>query len=177
MTGFPSDFFAHCPRCGQPRGEANASAPFRCRQCGFTLYFNAALAAVAFIRDGAGRVLFIRRAKEPARGKLAPPGGFVDIGERAEEALRREVREEVHLELGSLTYLCSEPNTYLYGDVTYPVLDLFFVARADDPAGARAGDDVDAVLWLVPRDVVVDDLAFVSMRQAFTRYLAQALGR
>ena len=74
--------------------------------------------------------LFIRRAKEPAMGKLALPGGFIDEGETAEEGIRREFTEEVGFAPGAIDFLCSRPNLYLYKEVTYPVLDFFFVARS-----------------------------------------------
>jgi len=100
-----------------------------CMACGFRLYFNPAVAVAVFVQDAAGRVLLIRRAKEPGAGKLAPPGGFIDVGERAEDAVHREVHEEVGLRLTDLRFLGSQPNEYLFGGVLYPVLDLFFKTR------------------------------------------------
>ena len=47
----------------------------------------------AILQKGSG-VLMIRRKKEPFKGRLALPGGFVNEGETAEDAVRREVREE-----------------------------------------------------------------------------------
>ena len=62
-------------------------------------YRNPALAADAVIPDGNG-IVFVRRATEPFKGRWAPPGGFVEYGERVEDAAKREVREETGLEIG-----------------------------------------------------------------------------
>lgn len=89
-----NEAFTHCPGCGARRPER--AEPLSCR-CGFHYYFNPAVAVGGLITDADGRMLFIRRARDPGRGKLGLPGGFVDAGESAEEALRREVEEEVGL--------------------------------------------------------------------------------
>ena len=44
-----------------------------------------------------GKLLLIRRGKEPFKGQYALPGGFVEYGERVEEAVEREVLEETGL--------------------------------------------------------------------------------
>ncbi len=49
------------------------------------------------VRDG--KILLIRRANEPFRGRWALVGGFVECGETAENAVVREVKEEVGLEV------------------------------------------------------------------------------
>ncbi len=165
----PRDIFQHCPRCGARR--AGNDNPFRCPSCDFLYYFNPCCAVGGFILNSAGDLLLLRRARDPARGKLAVPGGFIDIDETAETALRRETLEETGLQLGSLTYVCSQINSYLYQEVTYPVLDLFFVAHAVTPERARPLDGVDAVLWLPPAAVSPDDIAFPSIRQALHQYL------
>ena len=97
---------------------------------------------------------------------LAPPGGFVDIGETAETAVRREISEEVGIELKNVAFLCSRPNEYFHRDVTYPVLDFFFTAEAVDADAATALDDVESCVWLDPAEVDPEELAFPSMREA-----------
>jgi ADP-ribose pyrophosphatase YjhB (NUDIX family) len=168
----PVEHFAHCPRCGRPATPTAAGAPFRCSPCGFTLFFNAASAVAALVERADGRVLFIRRARNPGRGLLGLPGGFVDPGESAEQALRREVREEVGIEIERVTYLTSHANAYFYAEVTYTTLDLFYVARTADPDRAHPLDAVDGVEWLDPARVAPDAIAFESMRRAIAEYVA-----
>ncbi len=61
-----------------------------------------ALSTDCAIFDGKGRVLLIRRGNPPFKGEHALPGGFVEIGETVEDACRREVLEEVGIEVGEL---------------------------------------------------------------------------
>lgn len=166
----PSSFYHHCPKCGIRQAAPPGANVFTCDACEFRLFFNAASAVAVFITRPDGQVLLIERAKDPGRGKLAPPGGFIDIGETAEAAAQRETREEVGLELEDLHFVCSQPNSYLYADVTYPVLDIFFAARVGDAVEALALDDVTAIRWLNPGEVAPVDLAFPSMQYAFLKW-------
>jgi mutator protein MutT len=168
----PIDHFQFCPRCGQHQLERPAGASFRCARCGFLYYFNPAISASAFVQDESERTLFIRRAKDPAKGKLAIPGGFVDAGETAEGAVCREVREEVNLGLTALEYFYSAPNEYPYQGITYSVLDLFFIARAEGADGTAALDGVESYDWLRAAEVDSEEIAFRSMREAFLRFVS-----
>ena len=173
MGAAPWQIFQFCPRCGAERASAaQSAAPFRCETCGFLYFFNAATAVAALILRDDGKGLFIRRAKDPAKGRLALVGGFVDIGESAEHALRREVREEVQLELDELRFISSFPNEYSYQDTIYPVVDLVFLARTPDHDRAAALDGVASFEWLDPHVIDLEDLAFPSMRDAVTRFRA-----
>jgi NAD+ diphosphatase len=173
MGAAPWKIFRFCPRCGAERATTpQSAAPFRCQACEFLYFFSPTVAVAALILRDDGKALFIRRAKDPAKGRLALVGGFVDVGENAEHALRREVREEVQLELDELRYLSSHPNDYSYQDTTYPVVDLFFVARTPDHDRVAALDGVASFEWLDPHAIDLEDLAFLSMRDAVTRYRA-----
>ena len=166
----PAFHFRHCPSCGRPSTAAPGAIPFRCGNCGFQYYFNPTVAVAALIIDESNRVLFIQRATDPEKGKLALPGGYVDIDETAEVALRREVREEVNLEVDPLQFLCTQTNDYFYQGITYPVLDLFFVTRAKSLEGIAALDGVAGFAWLDPRSVSPSDIAFRSIREAVRIY-------
>src|SRR5512139_2808033 len=70
--------------------------------CGMLLPKTPALTTDCAIFDGNDRVLLIRRGNPPFEGAYALPGGFVEIGETVDEACRREVLEEVGIEVGEL---------------------------------------------------------------------------
>lgn len=170
----PPDHFRYCPACGQRSEGEGSRVTFECGGCGFLYYFTPAIGAAGVVSRADGKVLVIRRSKDPGRGLLAFPGGFLGIGERAEEALRREILEEVGVEIERVRFLGSFTNLYFFRGVTYPVLDLFFAARAVDPERARALEEVQGLAWVDPRtELDPAELAFDSMRQALDLVLGR----
>ncbi len=157
-----------CPRCGAPR--TGAGSPFRCVACNLTLFANPAVGVGCFVRDADGRHLFTVRGKDPGKGLLGLPGGFVDAGESAEDALRREMREEIGGTITDLRYLCSAPNRYDFGGVAYDVLDLFYTAELAPGELVRDPEEIGAIRWLPRASVRVDDIAFPSLRAAWRQF-------
>lgn len=98
---------------------------------------------VAF--DSRGRVLLIRRGKPPFAGRLALPGGFVDVGETVEDACRREIEEEAGVDVRDLALVgvYSAPDRDPRGH-TASVVFATVLARARP----RAGDDAAAASWI-----------------------------
>lgn len=170
----PKAHFHFCPRCGARLVEPPADNRLQCSACGLLLFFNPAVSVGAFVFRLDGAMLWLRRAKEPRRGKLGLPGGFIDFNETAEEALQRETREEVGIAVHDAKFILSLPNRYEFRGVTYPVLDLFFTARAVNPERAKPLEEVSELLWIQPEAVGLDDIAFVSVREALVRYRAGA---
>jgi ADP-ribose pyrophosphatase YjhB (NUDIX family) len=165
----PRAVFRCCPRCGASLAAPGA-CPLACEACGFAYYFNPAVSAAAILLRGDGQALFIRRGHEPGLGRLAFVGGFVDAGETPEDALRREVREEIGVELEAIDYLGSQPNTYGYRGVTYHVVDLIFVATLAPGSVPRELDGVAAIEWHDPMALDPARLAFASMTWALATF-------
>jgi ADP-ribose pyrophosphatase YjhB (NUDIX family) len=163
--------YRFCPRCGSDAFAIEHAHLTACPACGLKLYHNPCGAAGAILVDPSNRVLLVRRAHEPAKGKLAFPGGFVDDGESAEQALERELMEEVGLEVTRYSYVCSHPNTYHFGGVIYPTLDVFYSATVADFDEARALDEVDELVIRGIDELAVDDLAFDSTKAAWVAFL------
>ncbi len=111
-----------------------------------------------------------RRAREPHKGMLDLPGGFVDSGESLEEAARREVLEEVGFALGELAYLGSFPNDYEFGGVIYHALDVIMTGEVTSEA-LSVGDDVASATFVAPQDLDLSEVGLDSTRAALRCYL------
>jgi ADP-ribose pyrophosphatase YjhB (NUDIX family) len=171
-TAPPSALFRHCPRCAAARSAEGDAVRFVCQACGFVYYYNVAVSSAVLILAADGTALFIRRARDPAQGKLALPGGFIDRGETAEAAAMREVREEAGVKLSKVEFLASFPNLYSYREVDYPVVDLFFIGRVQAPVASPL-DDVTEIVWAPPGSIAEADLAFPSHALALSAYLGR----
>jgi NAD+ diphosphatase len=166
--------FRYCPKCGAAALRVVDTKLLRCAACGFELYLNVAAAVAGVMVDEQGRMVVLVRGKEPGKGRWDLPGGFVDPGETAEDALRREVREEIGLDVTALRYLGSWPNVYEYMGVRYRTLDLGFVCQAREVARAQPmEDEIAEVLLLRPEEIDLERFAFRSVGTIAGTYLEQ----
>lgn len=154
----PLHSFRYCPQCGGESFADYAGRAKRCADCGLTYFHNVASAVACLVRNRAGEYLFVRRAKEPAKGTLDLPGGFVDPMEQVEEAVCREIKEETGLEVSELRYLCSRPNIYPFSGIDVYTSDLFFLVEVESFDGAVASDD--AAELVVSRLEAIESEAF-----------------
>jgi NAD+ diphosphatase len=168
----PGQVFRYCPKCSAAAIQAVGHKLLRCDACGFELYLNAAAAVAALIPDEQGRLLLVVRGREPQKGMWDLPGGFVDPGESAAEALQREIREELGVNVTSMEYLHSYPNVYEYMGVRYVTVDLGFVCRVDDLSGVHPAEaEVARLVRERPEEIDVHRFAFPSSGQFVQRYL------
>lgn len=111
-------------------------------------------------------VLIAIRGREPGLGMWDFPGGFVDYDESLEQALYRELNEELGFTPPHCRYVGSSPNTYLYKNITYKTCDCIFIIDLMNKPILVAADDVAEILWVPVTDISPDRFAFDSTRQA-----------
>lgn len=138
-----------------------------CTACDFVHYLNPKLVSnVLPERDG--RVLLLRRGIEPSYGRWAFPGGYLELGESAQEGAEREALEEVGLTVTAGELLG------VYTRVAHGVVVLVF--RSALVSGQPvAGAETLEMRWFGPDEIPWDELAFETTAAALRDWL-RALG-
>lgn len=172
----PKNVIKYCPRCGCKDFTCKgAGRSFKCEGCHFDLYFNNSAAVACLIFNGDGKLLLARRAIEPAFGMLDLPGGFVEPMENAEEAVIREINEELGVKVVKSEFLGSFPNEYVFSGFSVFTLDLAFICIVDDLSAIVPADDVSGVEYIFPKDVKKEELCSESMVNIIKLYIAKYL--
>ena len=159
--------YSFCPRCGGRFEERvlKEGDPERlvCGSCGFVFYLGPKLVAGA-IFELEGEIVLVQRDIEPGYGKWTFPGGFVERGERAEDAAEREVLEECGLEIRARGII----GLYSY-EGQIPAIAVF---GADVIGGEPVPLDETMDVKGFPRDGLPwNEMAFPSTEQALKDYL------
>jgi ADP-ribose pyrophosphatase YjhB (NUDIX family) len=155
--------------CGAGLGnQSNHSDPVDvlvCAACDFHFWIGSKPATgVILLRATGGKrqVLLTRRGIEPYKGQWDLPGGFLGNGEAPEDGLRREVCEELGVEVTNLRYFTTEIEQYNREDIAVQarfVMSLFFVCDVDPNAMFSPADDVVEAAWF-PLEMLPAELAF-----------------
>jgi NAD+ diphosphatase len=161
--------FNYCPSCGVGDILFDGVKQFNCQECSFTFYQNIAT-AVAVILEYDKKILLTKRGEEPGKGKLDLPGGFVDPKESAEDAIKREIREELKIEIETLQYLGSFPNIYEYKDVIYNVCDLFFYSRINTLPTDIDKAEIEELILVNPSEIPIDKFVFESTKMCLGHF-------
>ncbi|MGD0274361.1 MAG: NUDIX hydrolase [Gaiellaceae bacterium] len=159
MTEFHGWYF--CPRCGAEIVVGRTRAD--CPACGSEFYANSAPTVGALCEDEQGRLMLVRRAVEPRKGKWDTPGGFLEEGERPLDGLRRELLEETGLEVEPDEFIGAVTDLYGDGPDARSILSLNWSARVLGGAPAPA-DDIAEIRWFAADELPEpEEIAFPSV--------------
>lgn len=173
---YPEKVLKFCPRCAGAFSPVVGSNSLKCGACGFHMFYNPATATGAIIRDPEGRILLTKRAHEPVKGTWDVPGGFVSPLETAEDCIRREIEEELGIELAGIAYFASVPNRYLFSGMVVFTTDIAFLADLPPGAEIRPADDVDGYKFFEPEEVDLPSVGLESARRILELYLIRQRG-
>ncbi len=91
-----TELYRFCPHCNNElfSETIDIEQVKKCSKCGF-IFWNKPKPVVSFLLHKDGRVLMLQRAREPLKDYWVLPGGFISYKETPEQALQREIKEEV----------------------------------------------------------------------------------
>lgn len=140
-----------CPKCGEPTQVINGGFARHCLTCGHDHFPRTDPAVIVAVLDAQDRILLGRQSTWPAR-RVSILAGFVEAGESLEQAIHREIAEEVDVSLSAVRYYGSQPWPFPRS------LMLGFVARASSTAICVDGDEIESADWFT-RDAVRSQVA------------------
>jgi NAD+ diphosphatase len=169
----PSKIIQYCPKCGSHDFLFDGIKRFSCSACKFIYYINAATAVCGIIELPDNRIILTRRKHEPQEGMLDLPGGFVDIMERAEDALIREIKEELNLEIPHPEFFSTFPNEYNFKGISYFTCDLAFIIQLTEMPELKPADDVSEAIFTHPKEIKFETIGFSSIKNILKAYISK----
>lgn len=167
----PFSVLKFCPNCGKSSWTMKNEKLRVCNSCGYEEYKNPTIGAAGFVFDKKGRMLVVRRAKNPAKGTLGIPGGFCEIGETVEEAVCREIFEETGIKAEVSEFLFDMPDDYEYRGVDLYPLDFFFKCKIIDMTSPLLDEtESSEMMFLYPEEINPDDFGLITNRLAVKKY-------
>ncbi len=159
----PDKVIKYCPKCGSHRFLFEGERSFKCQDCFFHFFINSSAAVAGVIMNAKGEMLLTIRAFEPRKGCFDLPGGFVDPMESAEEALIREIKEELNLDIEQMVYLASFPNEYVFSDFSVYTTDLGFLCQVSDFSKIQVKDDIIGYEFVKPEAINFEKISSLSI--------------
>jgi NAD+ diphosphatase len=145
----------YCGACAQPMALLDGERCFKCQACGMIAYPRISPAMMVLIRKG-DQVLLAMHTASPSK-RFTPLAGFLEAGESIEEAVHREVFEEVGLTVCNLQYFSSQ---------SWPFPHSLMIAFTADYAGGQIKVDeseISEARWFGPGDEWPEKVRHVSV--------------
>lgn len=158
-----ADWYARnrfCGACGKPLAHHGTMRALVCPSCGNTVFPRLNPAVIVCVCDPVRkRIVLTRYAAGRYHAIDALVAGFVEIGETFEECVRREVREEIGLEVSNIRYYKSQP----WG-VAGDILCGFWCDVEGDPTIHRDESELGSAVWAAPDQIPgqPDDLSLTN---------------
>ena len=137
----------YCGRCGTPTRDKQGERAKECPACKYVAYPRVSPAMMALVTRG--RELLLARARRFPPAMYSALAGFVEPGETIEDCVRREVKEEVGVDVGTLTYFASQSWAFPHS------LMIAYTAQYAGGDLVPDGEEIADVRWF-PADALPD---------------------
>lgn len=140
-----------CSRCGNPMLHSDKERMLYCNACSFQVYPTISPCVIVGVHNG-DRLLLTKYAGR-AYKRYALVAGFAEIGESLEQTVRREVKEEVGLNVKNVKFFKSQPWPF-----TDTILAGFFAELDGDDTITLQEDELSLGVWIDRKDITPEEL-------------------
>lgn len=163
--------YKNCPKCGSKLdykipNEFDHEKRYVCSECEFIFYQNSKPTASAVIVDDDNNVLLVKRAYEPRTGYWDVAGGFLEYAEHPHVGVKREVMEELNVEIEIIDLL--DINMDYYETTKDCTINIYYLAKiiSGEP---KASSDVAGYKWF-ECDELPEEMAFDGNEKALQKF-------
>ena len=168
----PVDAYKFCPKCG---GNLNIKKEnlLVCSKCSFKLYINPSPCNAVIIENENQEIMLVERKFDPQKGFWDLPGGFINAYETLEESVKREIKEELGVDVQINKIVGVYKDIYVFQDIANPVIGIVVCAKITGGV-IKVSDDISGFKYFSKEEILNQKLAFSSMRQGLLDYLKKA---
>ncbi len=170
--------FRFCFFCGteyQATDFIPAEVALSCGNCSKTNYLSMKVGAAMIIPDAAdhSKILLLKRLQNPGRGLFNLPGGFILYGEDPDAGAKREIKEELGIDIKALHLFSTAVQDYEHAGSIWKVVNLFYLSESLDSMPGINSESSEYKYVLVTE--VVDgkiEMAFNTEVEVLKKYAA-----
>ncbi|MBI2616713.1 NUDIX domain-containing protein [Candidatus Gottesmanbacteria bacterium] len=165
-----NEAYHFCPLCGE-KFQKKEPDLLVCKSCGFHYFINPRPCNAAIISDEKGNILLVKRKYEPKKDFWDLPGGFMSPDENIDVSAKREIREELGVEIEITGIVGGFADSYEYQGIVYPTYTTIVAAKIIK-GEIRPTDDVSDVAFYTKEEVFQLNIAFPSLLGAVRVYFS-----
>lgn len=165
----PQKAYKFCPRCKR-KFKKSSDYVLACTSCGYKFYINPAPCNSVIIENKKGQIMLVKRRVDPKKGFWDLPGGFIQPNENLERSVKREIKEELGINVEMEEIIGTYGDEYEFQNVLVPTLGIVVTAKASS-TDFRAKDDITSYKFFALKDVLKQKLAFRSLREGLRDFI------
>ncbi len=169
LPNSPLKQYKFCPKCGRDFKHKGGNH-LKCQECSYSYFVNQAPTAGVLIFNDKNEVMLAKRKFDPKKGTWQSIGGFIGLDEKLEDALLREAKEEIGVDVEIEDYFGSFPENYEFGDVAVPFLAIYFTASIKSGI-PTAADDVEEIRFFSADEIAKLDVAYPELQAMLIKYM------
>lgn len=158
------DVYKFCPKSGDALKQISENI-LQCNNCGYKLYVNPITCNGVIIVNENGKIMLVKRKFDPKKGYWDLPGGFIEPHEDLEQSVKREIKEELGVDIDLIKIIGVYNDVYEFQDIIWPTLGIVVAAKTVT-GNFRSSDDINSYKFFRLQEALKQRLAFHSIKKA-----------